>query len=542
MSQALRFRVAIPVLLATFFLALYFVSASSDLLHNGDTDLRYQTTQALVEQHQLWIGHPMWTDSRLASGRGGHLYAFYAPGQTILMAPLYILGKVVAHHLSLPYDITTLYAARTLDLFLGSALAVLFYLFCLGVGYSVGVSVVLTLVFGIASVVWPDAQSALEQTQVSLFLLLATFASWMIAKGANSPFRWTYVVGSAVGLAFWTRYDAALYLPVFALFLLAVQRESCLPYAAIKTLGAFAGGVLPWAVFVATWNWIRFDSPFLTGLHEDTFGHPLYSGLLDLLVSPGKGLVWYLPLIFLLPFASRRFYRRSARLSLLFAALVAVPLLFAANLLYWHGDPSWGPRYLYPAVPYLILPLGEIFATWGNRTRVFRVIAAATVGCSALLQMVAVSVTQWRFWYHLQAMQQSTANVSQWSGEPFHWGSQHYHYYWNVDQSPILLQIKDVYQVARISLGDTRYVLKSRPATEVSSNPADNYPINTFSFWWTDTRHPLLGAKARDVLAAALALVAFAALALVLVATTDLEARKGRWARRRISRPGTAVP
>lgn len=518
MSRSSRSPLALAILLGLFFGCLYLLTGSSDLLNNGDTDLRYQTAQAIVDFHRLWIAKPMWTDARVRPGAGGHLYAFYAPGQAIMMVPLYVAGKFLAHHLSLPYDITTLYAARSLDLFLGAALSVVFFLFALSAGYSARVAVILTLIFGTASVVWPDAQSALEQTPVDLFLLLAVLGFWRFASSHAGRRPWLLLTGAGAGCALLTRYDAGLFLPVLALCIAAVRLRRREPGAILPDLAVYAAPVAPCLVALGAWDVARFGSPFLTGLNEQTLGNPVWLGVPDLLVSPGKGLVWYLPLVFLLPWAAARFYRRSPGLAVLCAVLVVTPLLFYANVLYWHGDPAWGPRYLYVAVPYLVLPLGELLSAWERNARSLKAAFVVVVAASVLLQVCAVAVTPWRYWTRLERLQQLTVRESTWSGQPFRWGSQHYHYYWNLRQSPILLQVDDVYQVALITAGNRTYLLQGQPDPYVSSNTSALYPVNTFAFWWLDRLHPILGARTRDALAALLAAGALAALAVLLVA------------------------
>ncbi|MGH2443320.1 MAG: phospholipid carrier-dependent glycosyltransferase [Chloroflexota bacterium] len=503
--------------LAGFFLCIYLLSGSSDLLHNGDTDLRFQTTQALVDHHRLWLAHPAYSDSRIAKGLGGHLYAFYGPGQIVLMAPLYIIGKAIAHHLALPYDVTTLYAARSLDLFLGALLAVLFFAFALSAGYSRRVAAILTILFGLATVAWPDAQSALEQTQVNLFLLLAVLGTWMFARARLPNRRWLALAGTGVGLAVATRYDALLYVPVLLAYVAYVRWRRGELALALWDSAWYLAATAPWLILVAAWNVLRFGSPLLTGLHEATIGNPFFLGIAELLVSPGKGLLWYLPLLFLLPFAGRLFIRRVPDLAILCVALILVPLLFYANVLYWHGDPSWGPRYLYVAVPYLILPLAEILKRWNAERNWLRGSLVVVVAISIALNVCAISVTQWRFWYRLQADQERTANAAAWTGQPFHWGPLHYHYYWNVRESPILIQIDNVYQVGRLLLGDRSFFLQAQPGSAVHSNPALLYPVNTWAFWWADVQHPLFGPRTRDAIVGALFAGALVSLLVVMV-------------------------
>jgi hypothetical protein len=513
MARLRRSRFALPTALGAAIFCIYLLSASSDLRHNGDTDLRYQTTQSIVDDGRLWIAHPLWTDTRVARGLGGHLYAFYAPGQALLMAPLYVVGKVAAHHLGLPYDISTLYAARSVDLFLGALLALVFFCFAVSLGYSRRVAAVLTLIFAFATAAWPDAQSALEQTPVDLFVLIASLALWLWIKGGTRERRWLVMCGAGVGAAICTRYDAAIYLPVLAALVFGVGWHARHALRrAVEQTAIFLLVTVPWLLAVAGWNVARFGSPFLTGLHERTFGGNPITGFLGLTVSPGKGIIWYVPIVLLLPWAFPRFAARGRYRGLLFAIMSAAPVLFFSTVLFWHGDPSWGPRYIYPALPYLTMPLGEILLAWRSRARALRTVFLALVGLSFAVQLAAVSVTPWRFWYHLEAHQQETVTSAAWSGQPFRWGASHYHFYWNVRQSPVLIQFYDIYQVARLTAGDNAYRLTGQPDPWVRSDTAAEYPVNTFDFWWNDTMHPLLSTTTRYLLALGLALCALSAL------------------------------
>jgi hypothetical protein len=530
MRQRLWTAPSAAVLLGVFFLALYLLTGSSDLKQNGDTDLRYQTAQAIVDHGRLWIAHPLWMDTRVARGLGHHLYAFYAPGQATLMIPLYLVGKVVAHHLSLPYDITTLYAARSLDLFLGAALVVVFFFTALAIGYSLRVSVILSLLFGLATPAWPDAQSALEQTQVDLFLLISVLGAWLFVCRGMTSRRPLLLSGFGIGFAVFTRYDAALYLPIVALYPAVLRRRRGEQALILQDWLVFAAGCVPWLVLVAAWNWARFGAPWLTGLHEQTLGEPPWLGFVSLTVSPGKGILWYMPLLFLLPSAWTRFARFRPGLAWLFAAIMAITLLFYANVLYWHGDPAWGPRYLYAALPYAVLPLGTLLETWRRLKRPLQAFAIVLAACGLLLSVAAVSVNQWRFWYRLEAAEAHTAH-------PFRWGAAYYHYYWNIPQSPVLVQVDNLYQVLRLTAGDNHYRYTARPTPCLPdpfcpSNPADNYPINSLAYWWLDPMHPLLGAATRVVLAGVLFAVALIALALLISGLLHSGARGEAVARR----------
>jgi hypothetical protein len=488
---------ALPAALGMLVFCAYLLTASSDLQNNGDTILRYQVTQAMVDHGHLWLAHPDATDLRVARGNGNHLYASYGPGQSVLMIPFYVAGKAAAHHFALSYDIATKYATRCLDLLLGAFLVVLIYLFGTTLGFGRFASAAVALIAAFATAAWPDAQSGLEQTQVSLFLLVGVFGLWKALSRDVAPARWLFVAGSGLGLAFWTRYDALIYLPALAAVSIVVRWRRHPRRRLAKDLAWLLAGAAPWIGFVAWWNTASFGAPWLTGTHPDTFGTPVVWGALGLAVSPSKGIVWFVPPVLLLLWAGRPFFRRQPVAAWLCAVVVLLTLIFYSTVLYWHGDPSWGPRYVYPALPYLVLPLGELLKNWTRLGLPVRSVVVLIVVAGLVVQVAAVSVTQWRFWYRLQVMQQATS-------QPFRWGPSNYHYYWNLRESPLLIQLDDVYQVVRLQLGASRYRFTVKPDPYVGANTAQVYPVNTFAFWWSDVRHPVFGPEARDAWLAAL--------------------------------------
>jgi len=520
------------------FLSLYVLTASSDFRHNGDTALRYQTTQSIVDRHHIWIDHPLWTDTRVSRGVGGHFYAFYAPGQSVLMIPLYIAGRVLAHHVGIPYALATEYVCQLLDPILGALLVVLFFLFCRRCDFSFRHSLVTALLFGLATSQWPDAVSGLEQTQITLFVLAAIYAVFTGTRGRASRYR-IVAGGMALGLALLSRYDAVIFLPPILahVFLLIRHRKGVVD--ASKAAAALVAGFVPSTVAILAWDFARYGRWLDPGLHEQTLSATPWYGVLSLLVSPGKGIFWYVPLIFVVPWALKLFWQRHAPLAALIGLLSLEALLFYGSLSYWHGDPAWGPRYLYVVLPLLMLPLAEVVSRFhlrNIRSLVFLALGAAGI----LIQVSAVSVTQWRFWYRIQALEAHTNN-------PFQWGASHYHYYWIPRQSPILIQIDNVYQVLRLDLLHTkRYNLTARPTAcrptppgHCPSNPADFYPVNTLAFWWADARHPLFGPHTRYALAGLLAAGSLISFLLALAVSTrdDHASSAKRRAWIRASRP-----
>lgn len=511
-------RIPTGLALFCFGLAVYVLTLPADLRNNADTVDRFFVTRALVH-HRLSVqcGGIRPADARLVAGVHGCYYAIYGPGQTLLMTPLYVVGKGLSAVTALGSigaqqaheALVTAVAARMLDPLLGALVLVLFFLLTAEAGYRRSTGIALTLALALASTVWPDVQGGQEQIQVTMALLAMIYAG--LRAGAARPIdrgKWLVACGAAAGFGILTRYDFAIDIGAglgFAAWWLWRSRlvSRWDPAALARPLFL---GFLPFLVIDALWNALRFGAPWRVGqVVGDQFGTTLWYGVISLLISPGKGLIWYLPLLWLAPFGWSRFRDRAPGLSWLILALLACSLLFYGVVKYWHGDPAWGPRYLFPVVPLLLLPLGEIF----QRFRSFRLPARgavlAIVGLSFLVQLGAVSVDPWRFWYHLIEKRQT-------AGQVFMWYPSTYNYYWSSDPtlSPLIYQVAAVVDVVRIA-GDDRHAIPEASASALqrcgSVLPAlvrrfdqckldglSQRPLNTISPIWLNDRYQFVDA------------------------------------------------
>jgi hypothetical protein len=517
-----------PTWLALFLLGLstYLLFLPGDLRNNADTVDRYMVTQRLVDHHTLEVVCGTWPgDARLVRGRHGCYYAIYAPGQTLLMAPLYLLGKSFAA-LTEPFSGSSLTPAdigankahedlvesifvRTLDPFLGALALVLFFLVALALRYSRRTAIILTLMLAFASTVFPDVQGGQEQIQSTL-AILGLLLALMRVRQATGRRRtwWLLAIGASAGFGIFTRYDFWLVIAVFALVMIVsrLRRASWEPLLRHDAVPMVIG-FLPFLVVDAAWNMIRFGAPWDVGQTiGGQFGTPIVIGALSLLVSTGKGLLWYLPLLWLVPFAWRWFHRRAPETAWLGVGLLVASLAFYGVLKYWNGDPAWGPRYLFPIVPVLLLPVGELVERFRGYRIGLKGAILGVVGLSLAVQVAAVSVDSWRFWYHLVERRQEQRVA-------FDLYPNTYDYYWSSSPgySPLIYQFGAARDVLRIGLDRRVSLLGPTPAQSKmckgisqTSRPVKFdqcvlwglmlRPLNTVSPIWLNDRYQFVNA------------------------------------------------
>jgi len=100
-------------------------------------------------------------------------------------------------------------------------------------------------------------------------------------------------------------------------------------------------------------------------------------GLLGLLISPGRGLLWFCPVLLLVVAPPQDKQRTVWLAAAIFAAL---HLILIAKWRYWWGGYSWGPRLLSEAIPAAFV----LIAMRPRLSRTFWAAAVYSIGIQAL--------------------------------------------------------------------------------------------------------------------------------------------------------------
>ena len=320
--------------------------------------------------------------------RGGHLVSSYPVGAALVVVPLYAI-PVWSGWLG---DWRDYQWMGKLSAALVVALSAGFLFLAVAQIAGVRAALVLALAYGLGTVAWAVASQAMWQHGPGMLCLsVAYFLALRIETGAG---RWAGVLAGAVlGVAVLCRTVNAIPAGAVGLFLLIHHRRHVIAFAVplvacvtwllwynLSTFGDLSGGYD--AIFSSAWHRWR-------GLASDTaFSAPVGRGLVDVLLSPGKGLLVYTPyLSFALAALAPVCFSRSFPLGRYLALSVALLAFLVAKAVIWWGGSTFGPRYLTETLPALTLVLAWLWS-WIAARRWRLSFFAALVAYSVSVQIL----------------------------------------------------------------------------------------------------------------------------------------------------------
>lgn len=300
-----------------------------------------------------------------AAAPDDHYYCDKAPGASWLAMPVYaaVYAMAGSDQPSPEYLALAAYLSSVSAVALPSAFAVvaIFWLFCL-MGVSRAGSVGLALGYGLATLAFPYATLFYGHQLTAALLLIGFVALVRERHGAieMTPIQ-LFGIGAVLGMSVVVEYPSAVPLTAICIYAASFLR----PWQRLIWLGL--GIAIPGLV-CAAYHWSVFGGPatlpyeFSTQPHRSQgffmgLGVPNLKVLAELLVGSYRGLLYAAPwLVIAVPGAVFLFrrpgYRAEAGVSL---SVIVFLLWLNTSLVDWQGGWAMGPRYLIPAIPFLVI-------------------------------------------------------------------------------------------------------------------------------------------------------------------------------------------
>ena len=358
----------------------------SGVYHSSDEMSMLAVTDSLARRGAWDIELLRWMGEQQGfSGPDGLLYSHKGIGTTLAVLPHYWLAL---QSRLLP----NVQMAMLTNSVITALTGVLVYLLLRRLRYSYGVALLTALAFGLGTMAWPYARYLFSESLAGLGLMLSFyFLVRFRDRQDQASLLWA---GAGLSIALLTRLNNAIAAPFLGLLLLVyLYRQHGRNWRNwIGPVVLFGLPVLVALAITGWYNWLRFGSPLTTGYHpEERFATPFFEGVYGLTLSPGKGILWYNPILFVALIAWPALFRRHRAEALLVAAIVLGNLAFYAPWYLWWAGHAWGPRFLVTILPFAALPLAPALEA-ALRRRALALTLGALAIVSVAVQLLGVAV------------------------------------------------------------------------------------------------------------------------------------------------------
>lgn len=406
------------IAIAVFFISLY--SLFSIGHYGGDGYEDYLTAKSIVLNHSMAFnsgsssGNPSnidelnykkdagvkGKDGKMYSSRGGLVIP-------VILSFFYCLGHTIAGFFkNVPHEFITMFFVSFSNPLILAVNCLLIFLISLKLSFSARTSVALTFIYGLATMAPVYARTGFAEPALTLFILLPIYLILKYKRSANGAFL--LLAGSSAALSVFVKSIAAIFLPFIALYAIWIvfEKRNDNP-SRIKDGAIFFMPLLAILALIGIFNYLIYGGIFKFGGKEamevtDRVSRAPHfiKGLYYYLLSTGKGFfIFNLPIILSFIGLAKVSARRRKE-SILFI------LLFLANLIFFtmsfrRGSLfAWGPRYLFPSLPFLIFLIGDFIEN--NKGFIGRLSASLLSIAGFFMMLPCMFVNQSKFYFFVK--------------------------------------------------------------------------------------------------------------------------------------------
>jgi uncharacterized membrane protein len=361
-------------------------------------------TAFLEFDYAIWVNHtfvlgtapsfvPHSVDTFL---RNGSYYMAAAPGTGILALPFSILGFLVSGGQFTVFGWTMVFSE--IPIALCNAIAVYLVYRVARLYFDAQVCALLAIAYAFSTISFPFATFVFQHDPSAMFDILAAYVALRMGRGDWWGIRHASMCGLVLSAAFLTDYvNGVLGLLIFA-YLLAVALGR-VPRQLRKDLVIVGSFVLSFVaigvVLYLAYNYANFGNALIsseeayknTGSVLSSFSYPIQLGVVLNTVTPERGIFLFSPFLAVGLVGMAMMVRRLPREGLFMLALFLGVFLPYSMWRDASGGWGFGPRFLIPAMPFMIIPAG--FALQKMRSDRARILVFMLYAAGAVVNTLA---------------------------------------------------------------------------------------------------------------------------------------------------------
>ena len=367
-------------------------------IRSPDSEIVFRTTESLILRNEFAVPEPIdWENFGLSPGTDNKRYSIFGPGESILATPILKIAYFLEAH-NLIIDRSTIpisfhvmannqlageyfiesqpppsmngqyirFIVSFFNSFIGAISGVLFYYLILMFTRSKMIGFFVAFIYSFGSMIFSYTGTFFSEPLCTLFIIISFLFIIKNETGVDDvkkSYRNYFFSGLFLGLAIVTHISAVLSVPFY--YMIIMGQNSRIKILKLKGLDirvyTLQHGLLIFCILLLYYNYTRFGSIFETGravphVHYAIYSNPLL-GLYGLLISPGKGLLIYSPIVILSLIFWKKFHKYYPHLSIAILGMFIIRLFFIASRSDWHGGFCLGPRYFVIIMPFFFIPI-----------------------------------------------------------------------------------------------------------------------------------------------------------------------------------------
>jgi hypothetical protein len=393
------------------FLVSFFIFWSSGTIDSSD-GLQYLT----VARNIYYRGEPILFDNpqeeyrdvnpqnihfNYTEGNNKRFYSVTGLGYSLAYLPAVFITDIyyqlnhlpiILKHFPLQSDWLIMTLASFTNSIFGAGLGVTLFLYLSLLGLSKKSALLVSFLGLVSTNLFVYTKHAFPHLMFSNFLLLSFY--FLKRYSLSRKTTELFFSGISYGLVI-IAYNQTFILPVIPWLIyygLLVKQKR------LTDLLAFAIGVIPFYGLYYYYEFLKqsnFHSVLTTTVKygqiylNNHFSKKVFlEGIYGQLLSSGRGFFWYSPLLLLIGIFWHKFSKKIWPEILVFGSLLIIYVIFYARQIelylgensLWHGEFSWGPRYLTPLIPLGILLVGWLYQQFNRSIKLLVVLPLVLFG------------------------------------------------------------------------------------------------------------------------------------------------------------------
>lgn len=335
---------------------------SNNGFDNSEGIFHYEVAVQIVKHGKL--GFDMLPSGVFQFAPNGKAYASHEIGNTLFVLPTafvnIMLENILARFISLDKIVLLQNFILSFQAGIYSAITATTFFAILHVRFLKAKipSFLATLCLMLTTYFWTYSRNLYDGVLCATLLTLSFFLLLTYRQKNKS---W-YLVGCFVclGFAFITRISMILAILVTCAYLLIANRSKLVTRIQEFSLAGLT--LLPFILWQCWYNYLRtgifYRSPVQAAVYAENnaLDGNILVGIAGVLISPGKSILIYAPLLIMSAYLFNKFYREHQKEAIYIGALTILWFILHGRLRSWYGAWGWGPRHYITILPLIFLP------------------------------------------------------------------------------------------------------------------------------------------------------------------------------------------